>query len=121
MITSRCDKCESLKEEVADLRASLIHAVDLQRASQDNGRQLSAMRHVANSLSVPFSHARVQERYDSYKVDERISRVSDVERDALVKLNDFLQSYAEECVGVPAWVDVAQRTVIRLAEIGAVK
>lgn len=61
---------ERLTKERDALRESLMHACELRRATQDNERQLWAMRQTANRTDEPFSHERVQERYESYCRDE---------------------------------------------------
>ena len=66
------DECEAAKAESKALRESLIHACDLQHASQDNERQLRAMRQTANMLSLPFSHDRVQEKYNERERNEAL-------------------------------------------------
>ena len=66
------DELEAAKAESKALRESLIHACDLLHASQDNERQLRAMRQTANMLSLPFSHDRVQEKYNEWESNEAL-------------------------------------------------
>lgn len=113
---SRALSAEDVRAENAELRDSLILACELQRASHDNARQLSAMRYVANARSAPFSHARVQERYEEYVKDETPRPPSTIETDYLRKLHDFMIGYAAECDGVPPWVPAAIAVLARLTK-----
>lgn len=64
--TALVAKVAELEKERDAFRSSLMHACELRQASHENERQLWAMRQTANWLGAPFSHERVQEKYEEW-------------------------------------------------------
>lgn len=69
--------------EIKAFRQSLMHACELRQATNDNERQLWAMRQTADRLSERFSHERVQAKYAEYASDESPLHVARAEIDVL--------------------------------------
>lgn len=70
----------AVEKERDALRSSLMHACELQEENYKNRRQLWAMRQTANLLSLPFSHERVQEKYDELERAEALKTIGSIRR-----------------------------------------
>lgn len=61
------ERAKRAEAEVKAMRDSIVHACGLLDTRHDNARVIWAIRDTANRTSLPFSHERVQEAYDSLK------------------------------------------------------
>lgn len=91
---------DSLRERVAELekerdalRASLVHACELQKETYENRRELWAMRQTANLTSLPFTHERVMDKYN--ELGEQSDCIAECARltTCLAKANEQAESF----------------------------
>lgn len=71
---------EAKDAEIQAMRESLIHACDLRIRTRDDEDQIYAIRATANWKGAPFTHDRVQAKYDEITADDAAKLRTEVER-----------------------------------------